>query len=75
MLAGQRVEISIRDDGRGFDQDEMSPEHLGLSIMRERAQAIGAELTVTSQPGSGTEVSVIWEMELDPPGSNEQGLS
>jgi signal transduction histidine kinase len=56
----QRVELRIRDNGRGFDTDDVSPEHLGLGIMRERAQAIGAVLTVSSELGAGTEVSIIW---------------
>ena len=57
----QRVEIRIQDTGRGFDPDDVSPEHLGLGIMRERAQAIGAKLTVESQPGQGTVVTIAWE--------------
>jgi GAF domain-containing protein/ligand-binding sensor domain-containing protein len=64
---GQRVKVQIKDDGRGFDQDAVSPDHLGLSIMRERAQAIGADLSVTSAPGSGTEVAVVWEPAPGPP--------
>ena len=54
------VELIIRDDGRGFDPDHTSPERLGLGIMRERAQTIGAELTIDSQPGQGTEVRAVW---------------
>jgi ligand-binding sensor domain-containing protein/signal transduction histidine kinase len=54
------VELSIRDNGRGFDPDRVPPERLGLSIMQERAQAIGATLMVQSQPGQGTEVRVAW---------------
>ena len=33
---------------------------MGLSIMRERAQAIGAELNVESQPDQGTKITVAW---------------
>jgi signal transduction histidine kinase len=65
---GQAVVVRIKDDGRGFDQDEVSPDHLGLSIMRERAQAIGADLTVASEPGSGTAVAVAWQEDPGPPG-------
>jgi signal transduction histidine kinase len=57
---GKTVTLSIRDDGRGFDPDEVSPDHLGLGIMRERAQAAGARLTIESAPERGTEVSVFW---------------
>jgi signal transduction histidine kinase len=57
----QRVELCIRDDGRGFEPGEVAPDHLGLGIMRERAEAIGAELTVESEPGLGTQVMAVWE--------------
>jgi signal transduction histidine kinase len=57
--AGQAV-LSIHDDGRGFDVDSISPGHFGVGIMRERAASIGAELEIESEPGSGTEVSVVW---------------
>jgi signal transduction histidine kinase len=60
---GGSVELTIRDDGWGFDPERVPPERLGLSIMQERAQAIGATLTVQSQPGQGTEVIVIWTEE------------
>jgi len=59
-LSGDRVQLTIRDDGRGFDPAHVSPTHLGLSIMRERAVAIGAALTVRSDAGRGTTVAVAW---------------
>jgi signal transduction histidine kinase len=58
--AGIRVELSIRDDGRGFDPAAVAPDRLGLGIMRERAESMGARLTVESEKGSGTEVRVAW---------------
>jgi signal transduction histidine kinase len=33
---------------------------MGLSIMRERAEDIGAAFSIHSQPGKGTEISVVW---------------
>ena len=54
------VRLSIVDDGCGFELAQVPPEHLGLTIMRERADAIGAQLRITSQPGEGTQVSVTW---------------
>jgi GAF domain-containing protein len=68
----QCVEIGIKDDGRGFDLDGVSPEHLGLSIMRERAQAVGADLTVQSRPGSGTAIRVVWQQD---PGRSDPDLT
>lgn len=52
-----QIELSIRDDGRGFDQDNVSPENLGLGIMRERAERIGASVEVISEVGLGTQVT------------------
>ena len=46
---------------RHFDPDEIRPDRLGLSIMRERVQVIGAKLTINSQPGRNTEVTVTWQ--------------
>jgi signal transduction histidine kinase len=52
--------LSIRDDGTGFDPGHVSPDHLGLGIMRERAEAVGAALTIESEPGRGTEIRAVW---------------
>jgi PAS domain S-box-containing protein len=56
-----RVELCISDDGRGFEPSSISPEHLGVGIMRERAKAIGAELEIESQLGGGTQLMVTWQ--------------
>jgi PAS domain S-box-containing protein len=53
------VALRICDNGRGFDADNVPPGHLGLSIMRERAEAIGAELVLRAAPGHGTEITVL----------------
>ena len=42
--SSRRLELRIVDNGRGFDVDNVPPGHLGLSIMRERAEAVGADL-------------------------------
>ncbi|HVO70784.1 MAG TPA: ATP-binding protein, partial [Aggregatilineaceae bacterium] len=54
------VELRIRDNGVGFALDAVPPGHLGLGIMRERAESIGAKLTVDSQVGRGTLVEITW---------------
>jgi len=64
-LGQGRVEISIRDDGCGFDLAELSPENLGLKIMRERAEAASASLKIKSAPGAGTTIRVRWETNED----------
>ena len=53
--------LSIVDNGCGFDPDAVPPDHLGLKIMRERAEAVGARLSIYSEPGEGTQISVTWK--------------
>ena len=55
-----RVILSISDNGCGFSVDSIPPDHLGVGIMHERAEAIGAMLTVESEIGHGTEVVALW---------------
>jgi two-component system nitrate/nitrite sensor histidine kinase NarX len=59
---GAGIELHIHDDGLGFDTEQnMSTHgHYGLNMMRERAEAAGALLTVTSRPGHGTELVLRW---------------
>jgi signal transduction histidine kinase len=57
---GVKVELVISDDGRGFELDDLPPEHMGLGIMRERAEAVGAQLGIVSQADRGTQVTVVW---------------
>jgi signal transduction histidine kinase len=54
------VELCIRDDGLGFDPDLVAQDRLGLGIMHERAESIGAQLQIESQPAHGTQVTVVW---------------
>ena len=55
------VELHIRDDGRGFDPTRISSGHFGLSMMRERAKAVGAQMVIDSEPGRGTKITVRWK--------------
>ena len=54
------LHFEICDNGIGFDMSTSKPTSLGLRIMRERAEAIGADYHISSTPGSGTCVEVIW---------------
>lgn len=59
-----RFRLVIEDDGTGMALqagDHDSEHHFGLAIMRERAAAVGAALSIESEPGEGTRVV----MELD----------
>jgi two-component system sensor histidine kinase UhpB len=51
------VELTIRDDGRGFDT-RAEHDSLGLSGMSERARLLGGRLEVDSAPGSGTSLTL-----------------
>lgn len=68
-LSGQRGDgwqgqlvLCVGDDGKGFEVDRIPPAHLGLGIMRERAEAIGARLSVESRVHQGTDVTLVWEV-------------
>ena len=54
------IELRISDDGRGFDPSCVAPGHLGLNIMHERAETLGATLRIISQPEAGAQVVIIW---------------
>ena len=54
------VELRIADNGRGFVPGETPADHLGLGIMRERAEAAGARLEIESSPGQGTRLRLVW---------------
>lgn len=56
-----RAMLTVRDAGRGFDVSSVDRrERLGLSIMRDRAQMIGATLEIDSAPDQGCRVTMIW---------------
>jgi signal transduction histidine kinase len=54
------IEVIVADDGRGFDPRGVTSDHMGLTIMRERANEIGARLTLDSGVGRGTRIAVRW---------------
>jgi signal transduction histidine kinase len=55
-----QMNLLIKDDGLGFEPDLITPDHMGISIMHERASSIGACLQVESQVGQGTTVRLDW---------------
>jgi two-component system nitrate/nitrite sensor histidine kinase NarX len=59
MRRNGAYEFTVKDDGSGFDLksvDGPSERHIGLRIMRERAERIGGEVAIDTAPGRGTSV-------------------
>jgi signal transduction histidine kinase len=48
------LELSVSDDGKGFQPDSGEKEGYGLRIMRYRAAMTGCELSIESTPGKGS---------------------
>ncbi len=65
-VSGSRVEISVQDNGIGFDQAAVaSTQRTGLDHMRRRAGNLGGQLIVETQPGQGTTVKLILNVALN----------
>ncbi len=60
-----RFVLSVRDDGVGLSARQSRRHPLGLLGMRERAQAIGGDVRVSSAPGRGTHVLMLAPVRLD----------
>jgi signal transduction histidine kinase len=54
------LRLSVADDGRGIPR-ERSSSGFGMTSMQERADRIGASLTIVTAPRSGTEVVIAWQ--------------
>jgi signal transduction histidine kinase len=61
-LLHQQIELTVRDDGKGFEQDQLktlaarSMSGNGLNNMKRRAGEMGGECEIQSFPGKGTRV-------------------
>jgi signal transduction histidine kinase len=56
--SGDRLLVSIVDDGVGFVRGDAAHAGLGLAGMEERAIVLGSRLSIASRPGRGTRISV-----------------
>jgi signal transduction histidine kinase len=67
------VRLTVSDDGQGFPATQAAPTgHFGLLDMRERAQSMGSQLNVESDPGHGTRIAV--EVCVHPPEAIDEEL-
>lgn len=57
---GNRVFLQVEDQGIGFEPANLTTarDHIGLTSMKERVEAMGGVLTIDSHPGQGTRVTV-----------------
>ncbi|MBZ0296538.1 MAG: GAF domain-containing sensor histidine kinase, partial [Anaerolineae bacterium] len=62
---GGQIDLTIQDDGLGFDPADIDAGHLGLSIMSDRIKNIGGTLEITSQKGKGTFIKIMWAAPTD----------
>lgn len=78
--ANRHLILIVADDGQGFAPDKVNPEnHLGLKGMKERAEVIGGNMTIESEPGKGTTISLTVPTEFEANGhgqhqSNRRGM-
>lgn len=56
----ESLSLEIEDNGRGFDPENIPSNHLGLNIMRERAESIGGRIEISTVKGSYTRINANW---------------
>ncbi|GCE12353.1 sensor histidine kinase [Tengunoibacter tsumagoiensis] len=59
LIAGHGT-LTIQDDGKGFDGEQIASHSFGLRSMRARAEACGAQISIQSMPGQGCMITVIF---------------
>lgn len=55
------VRLQVMDDGKGFDPDEITSDHMGVCNMRERAEAVGGTFALNTRAGEGTQITFTWK--------------
>jgi signal transduction histidine kinase len=67
-LEKELIEINVRDDGSGIDSYDkldlnalQAANHFGMSGIFERAELIGADIEIESEPGKGTRLQIYWK--------------
>jgi signal transduction histidine kinase/ligand-binding sensor domain-containing protein len=74
----QQLSLTVTDDGRGFQVNDPQAEgHFGITGMRERMERTGGKMTITSTPGSGTQVDLSIPrsvLSLMPREANKRGI-
>ncbi|MNH16661.1 Sensor histidine kinase LiaS [compost metagenome] len=55
---GEKLRMTVSDDGSGFCLDQPRPTSFGLVGVRERVLMLGGSMVLNSEPGEGTSLSV-----------------
>ncbi len=58
LAAGDRLHITVTDDGVGYDESSIKVDGFGLFAIRDRMKRIGGACDIESQPGAGTTVKL-----------------
>lgn len=67
LVEDHRIEVTIGDDGPGFDRLTVPRERLGLAMsVEERLRRVGGEAAVDSVPGRGTTLALGWHRPAEP---------
>ena len=64
---GDALHAAIRDDGHGFDLDQVKGKGLGLISMEERVRHLGGTFSIAPKPGEGTRIEIRIPLETIPP--------
>ena len=62
---GERLHLSVRDWGKGFDAASVSQSRFGLQGIQQRGRLLGAQVTIDSRPGHGTTIELDFPLILD----------
>ena len=54
----EEIELSVEDDGKGFETSEIPKERYGLVGVNERARLLGGEMSLETSVGTGTRIAV-----------------
>ncbi len=68
----QGYRLTVQDNGKGFDPEQIPRNHFGLQIMQARAAHLDGHLIVDTGPGRGTRVTLSWPC---PPQHTPESLS
>lgn len=62
QLKEKTVSLSIKDNGRGFNEEEIDSQGFGLIGLKERARLLKGQLKVSSEKDKGTTIRVVVEI-------------